>query len=165
MQSNCTYRVDDCHNTVADTIYPSTWKYGDTNLVPVHYACADSDSVYCINSKWENDSTALGVLQERPDTIWHYSTYYSEKIPKCGTYSFFSISNYKVGERVRFIRELLTPAEEESFCGPASKEDWYVFSLTKSKMVTDSDTIQVLDTLYQIWKAADIAPDTLVVDK
>ena len=165
MKSNCTYRVDDCKKTVADTIYPSSWNINDTNLVPVHYACADSDSVYCINSKWENDSTELGKLQERPDTIWHYSTYYTEKIPECGTYGSFAVTNYRVGERVRFIRELMTPDKDETFCGPSSKKDWMVYNLSNNKMVVDNDSVAILDTLYKIWKKATVAPDTLIKDK
>ena len=161
MKSTCTHRVDMCKKTVADTVYPSSWNINDTNLVPVHYACADSDSVYCINSKWENDSTELGSVQERPDTIWHYSTYYTEKIPECGTYSSFAVSNYTLGGQVRFIRELFTPDKEESFCGPNSKKDWMVYNLSGNKMVVDSDTLTVLDSLSKIWKKATVAPDTL----
>ena len=165
MESVCKYVVDKCGDKVADTVYPSTWKLNDTNLVPIHYFCADSDSVYCLNSsKWENDSSSLGKLQERPDTIWHYSTYYMEKIPKCGTYGADTISNYMVGERVRIVRELLTPAKEETFCGPSSKEDWYVFNLTKNVTVYDNDSVAVLDTLFEIWNGASVAPDTLVVE-
>ena len=159
MKSTCTHRVDMCKNTVSDTIYPSSWNINDTNLVPVHYACADSDSVYCINSKWENDSTELGKLQERPDTIWHYSTYYTEKIPECGTYSHFAINSFVIGGQARFIRELFTPDEDESFCGPNSKKDWMVYNLSTNKMVVDSDSVMVLDTLYKIWKKATVAPD------
>ena len=162
MKSTCTHRVDMCKNTVPDTIYPSSWNINDTNLVPVHYACADSDSVYCINSKWENDTTSLGELQERPDTIWHYSTYYTEKIPECGAYSSFSISNYTIGDRIRFVRELFTPDEDETFCGPNSKKDWMVYSVSRGTMVTDSDSVSVLDSLSKIWEEATVAPDTLI---
>jgi hypothetical protein len=161
MKSKCTHRVDMCKETVADTIYPRSWNINDTNLVPVHYACADSDSVYCINSKWENDSTELGAVQERPDTIWHYNTYYIEKIPECGAYSSFSISNYTIGDRMRVIREVFTPDKEESFCGPNSKKDWMVYNVSGGSMITDSDSISVLDSLSELWKKATVAPDTL----
>lgn len=160
MKSVCTYRVDECEKTVADTIFPNSWNINDTNLVPVHYACADSELTYCINSKWENDSTKLGDLQERPDTIWHYSTYYTEKIPECGTYSYFAINAFTIGGQARFIRELFTPDDNESFCGPSSKKDWMVYSLSGG-MVVDSDSIAILDSLYKIWKKASVAPDTL----
>jgi len=159
MKSTCTHRVDMCKNTVPDTVYPSSWNINDTNLVPVHYACADSDSVYCINSKWENDSTELGKLQERPDTIWHYSTYYTEKIPECGTYSSFEINTFVVGGTARFIRELFTPDENETFCGPNSKKDWMVYNLSSKEMVVDTDSTLSLDSLYKIWKKATVAPD------
>lgn len=164
MKSVCTHRVDMCKKTIADTVYPTSWYINDTNLVPVHYACADSDSVYCINSKWENDSTELGKVQERPDTIWHYSTYYTEKIPKCGTFNQFSVSNYTIGDRVRFIRELMTPDKDESFCGPASQEEWVVYNMSKNQMVLDTGSVAILDSLKKIWKKATVAPDTLKVD-
>lgn len=164
MKSVCTHRVDMCKKTIADTVYPTSWYINDTNLVPVHYACADSDSVYCINSKWENDSTELGKVQERPDTIWHYSTYYTEKIPKCGTFNQFSVSNYTIGDRVRFIRELMTPDKDESFCGPASQEEWMVYNMSKNQMVLDTGSVAILDSLKKIWKKATVAPDTLKVD-
>lgn len=162
MKSTCTHRIDMCNSTIADTIYPTSWKLQDTNLVPVHYACADTDSVYCINSKWEDDSTSLGKLQERPDTIWHYSTYYIEHIPKCGTYNSFNVAYYAVGQRVRFIRELFKPDEEESFCGPATAEEWMVYNMSGSRMVVDS--LSILDSLLAVWKEATVAPDTLIVD-
>ena len=162
MKSTCTHRVDMCKQTVADTIYPSSWNINDTNFVPVHYACADSDSVYCINSKWENDSTDLGSLQERPDTIWHYSTYYTEKIPECGAYGSFAVSSYAVGNRVRFIRELFAPDEDEKFCGPNSKKDWMVYNLSGNRMVVDNDSVTILDSLSKIWDKATVAPDTLI---
>ena len=104
----------------------------------------------------------LGELQERPDTIWHYSTYYTEKIPECGTYSSFAVTSYTIGERVRFIRELFTPDEDETFCGPNSKKDWMVYNLSGNKMVVDSDSVAILDSLYKIWKKATVAPDTLI---
>lgn len=161
MESKCTHRVDMCKNVVADTIYPSSWNINDTNLVPVHYACADSDSVYCINSKWENDSSALGKLQERPDTIWHYSTYYVEKIPECASYEDFSFVYYSVGSNVRFTRKMFVPGDDEKFCGPSSRKDWMVYKLPHGLMVQDSNSF--IDSLYEIWKGAEIAPDSLVV--
>lgn len=164
MKSTCTHRVDMCKETVADTIYPSSWRIADTNLVPIHYACADSDSVYCINSKWENDSTSLGKLQERPDTIWHYSTYYMETIPECATYNSFAVSSYGVGNRVRFIRELMEVDDSETFCGPSSRSDLMIYDLSKNKMFFDTDTTIAVDSLYKIWKEATVAPDTLIVD-
>lgn len=162
IKSTCTHRIDMCHSTIADTIYPSSWKISDTNLVPVHYACADTDSVYCINSKWEHDSTSLGELQERPDTIWHYSTYFVEKIPECGTYGSINAAYYGVGQRVRFIRELFSPDESETFCGPSTGRQWMVYNMNGMKMVVDS--LSMLDSLLLTWKEATVAPDTLILD-
>jgi len=161
MESRCTHRIDMCKSVVADTLYPSSWKIADTNLVPVHYACADSDSVYCINSKWENDSTSLGKLQERPDTIWSYSTYYMERIPKCGTYTKFAVLNYGVGQKVQLVRSLFAPDEYEKFCGPSLDPQWMVYNMSGYHMVKDSLD---LDSLISVWRTADVAPDTLVVD-
>ncbi len=163
MESECTLRVDMCEDVVPDTIYPASWKLNDTVLVPVHYACADSDQVYCVSGKWKNDSTALGKVQERPDTIWHYSTYYAENIPQCASFNSFEIAGFDVGQKVRFIRELLVPSEEETYCGPSSKKDWMIFDLKSQKMVLDSDSLKVVDDLYKAWKDADVAPDSLIV--
>lgn len=160
IKSECMYRVDKCENIVADTIYPSRWNISDTNLVPVHYACADSDSVYCINSKWKDDSLSLGSLQERPDTIWFYSTYIIEPIPSCATYNSFSISNYNVGQTMRIIRELFEPNSDETFCGPATKKDWIAYNLNFGKMVLDS--VQNADSLLKEWNEAKIAPDSII---
>ncbi len=165
MKSTCTHRVDMCNDVVADTLYPTSWRFGDTNLVPVHFVCADSDSVYCINSKWENDSASLGKLQERPDTIWHYSSYYAEKIPKCSSYNSFATAMYNVGQRVRFIRQMMVPDDSETFCGPASRDDWMVYNLSDGKMVLDTGNVKILDSLYETWKSADVAPDTVIVEK
>lgn len=162
MRSNCTHRVDMCEDVVADTIYPSSWSVNDTNLVPVHYSCADSNLVYCINSKWTNDSTSLGELQERPDTIWHYSTYYVEKIPKCASFNAFSMT-LLIGQANRYIRELFVPDESETACGPASAEEWMFYSLPGSRMVLDNDSVSVVDGLMKAWNDAEIAPDTLIV--
>lgn len=163
MESRCTHRVDMCKSVVPDTLYPSSWSLNDTNLVPIHYACADSDSVYCINSKWENDSTALGKLQERPDTIWHYSTYYMEKIARCGTYNSFNVKSFYVGSTVRFTRDLLKPADGEAHCGPSSNENWMIYRLPSNKLVTDTDSAIVVDSLLQLLDRAEVAPESLVV--
>lgn len=163
MESECTLRVDMCDDVVADTIYPSSWKINDTVLVPVHRVCADSDMVYCVSGKWKNDSTALGKVQERPDTIWHYSTYYAENIPQCGSVNSFEMAGYDVGQKVRFIRELFVPSEDETYCGPSSKKDWMIFDLLSQKMVLDSDSLKVVGDLYKAWMDADVAPDSLII--
>lgn len=163
MESTCTHRVDMCKSVIPDTLYPTNWNINDTNLVPVHYACADSDSVYCINSKWENDSTALGKLQERPDTIWHYSTYYMEKVDKCGTYNDFFVRNYFVGSKVYVARELMIPAESEIHCGPSSTEDWMIYDMSNWKLVTNTDSTALVDTIFAHWDKAEVAPESLIV--
>lgn len=165
LKSTCTVRVDMCGDVVADTVYPSSWDLDDTNLVPVHYACADSDSIYCVTGKWENDSTALGKLMERPDTIWYYSTYYTEKIPECATFSSFGVSNLYAGQTALFVRQIFLPDDDETFCGPASKEDWMVYNLSTNKMVLDTGSVQVIDSLFEIWNKADVAPDTLISEE
>lgn len=165
MKTICNLRVDMCDDVVPDTLYPSSWSINDTNLVPVRYSCADSTLSYCINSKWENDSSSLGDLQERPDTIWHQSTYYMEKIPKCSAYDSYSVTYYNVGQRVRFIRKMMVPDETEMVCGPSSSEEQMVYNMNGNRMVVDRDTVKVLDTLNTIWSEADVAPDTLIVKK
>lgn len=163
MESNCTHRVDMCKSVVPDTLYPSSWNINDTNLVPIHYACADSDSVYCINSKWENDSTALGKLQERPDTIWHYSTYYMEKVVKCGTYNSFAVRNFYVGSKVHVERVLMSPSEKEIHCGPSSTEEWMIYDLQTKKLVVNTDSTAPVDTIFKHWDKAEVAPESLIV--
>ena len=91
------------------------------------------------------------------------STYYMENIPACGTYDSIAVSNYGVGNRVRFIRKLLTPDDDETFCGPSSQKSWMVYNLSGTVMVVDSDTVKVLDSLSATWKKATVAPDTLIV--
>lgn len=164
MEARCTHRVDMCKSIVADTVYPTSWSESDTVLVPIHYACADSDSVYCINSKWENDSAALGTLQMRPDTIWYSSTYYVEKIPACASFNTFRVSNYGAGRTATFIRQMMKPDESEKFCGPSSKEEWMLYNLSNWQMVLDTGAVSV-DSLIASWNSAGIAPDTLLVEE
>ena len=161
MKSSCTNRVDMCDDVVADTLFPASWNVTDTNLVPVRLACADTNLVYCINSKWKDDSTALGKLQERPDTIWYSNTYYVEKIPQCATFDgFFSVS-VDAGSTAKFIRRMFVPDEDDIFCGPASTKDMMFYSML-GKIVTDSDSVKVVDKLLDAWENAQVAPDTLI---
>lgn len=153
MESNCTHRVDKCTKTVPDTIYPTYWSLGDTALVPIRLACADTDEVYCIRSRWEDDSTALGEVQERPDTIWHTSTYYIETIPKCGAMNRFMPGSVITGRSTKIVRELYTPWPTETFCGPSTKEDLFVYDLGRNYMVPD--TVDV-DSLFETWKSAPV---------
>ena len=164
LQANCLMRVDMCDSVVADTIYPTSWKADDTVLVPVRYACAFEDSTYCLDSKWEYDSTALGKVNVRLDTVWHTSTYYVEDIPKCGMISTFTYSNFGLGRKAYFIRELFEPGKNEVACGPSTKKDWSAFNLSTGDLVEESEDGISIDSLYEIWKSATVAPDTLVVD-
>lgn len=161
MKSTCTNRVDLCDDVVADTIYPTTWNISDTNLVPVHYACADTNLAYCINSKWQNDSSALGNLQQRPDTIWNYSTYYVEDVPQCATFDDFGYVNVAPGWTSKFIRRMFVPGEDETFCGPSSSRKKMFFKLPGG-MVLDNDSVKVVDGLLEAWDEATVAPDTLI---
>lgn len=164
IRGNCTMRIDMCDSVVADTIYPTYWNLNDTVLVPVRKACALGDSLYCVDSKWEYDSTAVGKVVSRPDTIWHTSTYYVEEIPECGTLSSYSYSSFSLGGKSLLIREVFEPDESERACGPSSKKDWVAYNIKTGALVNDDDDGMSVDSLYKIWKSATVAPDTLVVD-
>lgn len=155
MKSECTLRIDMCSKVVADTIYPRAWSLTDTNLVPVHYACADSDSVYCHSARWKDDSTSLGALKQRPDTVWHTSTYFMEKIPECGSLDGLDrLSGFLLGKEVVISRDLFSPSSVESTCGPSTAKGWYAFDLNRNFRVPD--TIDV-ESLYKAWNKARVA--------
>ena len=165
LRSNCTMRVDMCDSVVADTLFPSSWNVDDTVLVPVRRACALGDSVYCLSSKWENDSSAVGKVNVRPDTIWHTSLYYVEEIPECGTVSYYTYSGFVLGSKTLLVRELFKPDESELSCGPSSKKDWIAYNLSTGRIVVDDEENGIsVDSLYKIWKSATVAADTLVAD-
>ena len=153
MKSTCTHRVDNCEKTVPDTIFPEYWSLWDTALVPIRLACADTDEVYCIRSRWEDDSTALGNVVERPDTVWHTSTYYIEPIPACGAMNRFIPGPIITGRSTKIVRELYSPWPTETFCGPSTKEELFVYDLGRNYMVPD--TVDV-DSLFEIWKSAPV---------
>lgn len=151
MKTKCELRIDMCDSVRADTLFPSSWSLGDTNLVPVRMMCADSDLIYCHSSRWVNDSSALGEVQERPDTIWHTSTYYIEEIPECGSVDKFSTwQDYKEGKKA-FSRLLFTPGEDESACGPSTQKDLYMYDIGRG--VYMADTVDV-DSIVAVWKKA-----------
>lgn len=156
MKSECTLRIDVCKSVIADTIYPSSWSLSDTNLVPVHYACADSDSVYCHKSRWVDDSTSLGPIQQRPDTVWYTSTYYVEDIPKCGGVDRFNKSSLILDKEFVVSRELFTPSSVETTCGPSPMESWYIYDINRNYPAPDSID---LEGLYKSWKSAKVAND------
>ncbi|SHK38712.1 hypothetical protein [Fibrobacter sp. UWB12] len=167
LRANCTMRVDKCNDVVADTIYPTSWRESDTALVPVRYSCASADSVFCLNSKWEYDSTALGKVNERLDTIWHMSTYYIENIPSCAMMNGFVYGGFAYNSKATFVRELFVPDENERSCGPSTKKDWIAYRLESNNILTESDDGEnktQIDSLYKVWKSATVALDTLRTD-
>lgn len=153
MKSDCKMLVDNCELTVKDTIYPTYWSLNDTVLVPIRTACADTDEVYCLSTKWENDSSSLGEVVERHDTLWHTSTYYMEKIPDCSVVDKFSISTLYTGKKVTVVRNLFVPDSLEKACGPSTRKDLFMYSIEKRMMVPD--TVNV-DSLYKKWKKAKV---------
>jgi len=154
MKSNCGLRIDNCDSVVNDTLFPSSWRKDDTTLVPVHYACADTDLVYCHSNRWENDSTALGELQERPDTIWHTSTYYMEQIPECGSVDRFSRGSFYIANDFVVTREVFEPNDTEPSCGPSTTKDMFIYDIGRNTYV--ADTVDV-DSLVKAWKSAKVA--------
>ncbi|MBQ1824315.1 MAG: hypothetical protein IKR75_05020 [Fibrobacter sp.] len=153
MGTHCSLRIDNCDSVVSDTLFPSYWRLGDTTLVPVRTACADSDLIYCHSNRWENDSTDLGKLQERPDTIWHTSTYYMEKISECGSVDRYSRSSFIAGDEIVVMRDLFERDESETLCSPSTRKDLYVYDLGRNHYV--ADTVDV-DSLVKIWKSAKV---------
>lgn len=161
MKEECLSRVDMCDSVVNDTLFPSTWYLGDTALVRVRPTCADTNEVYCLSTKWKDDSTHLGALQERLDTVWNTTSYYVEEIPEYGGFNSFVWGGLTLGRYAPFARQLFVPESGEKRWAPASRKDLVIYNLSASQMVSDS---LMVDSLYEIWKGADVAPDTLVVD-
>ena len=168
LRANCTMRVDMCNKVVPDTLYPDNWSLDDTVLVPVRYACASVDSMYCLKDKWEYDSTALGKVKERLDTIWHTNLYYIEKIPKCAWVETFRYSGFVLGEKMTFFRSMFVPGDDEISCGPSTKMDWFVYNLSTNDIVLENedeeDNVNFVDSLFGVWKSATVARDTVVID-
>lgn len=162
MKSTCTHRVDNCEKTVNDTIYPTSWLKGDTALVPIRQSCQDTTLVYCIRSRWKDDSTSLGAVQVRPDTIWHTSTYYMESIPKCGSMNEFVAGRYTAGRSITVRRQLYVPAGNETFCGPSIKEDLFIYDIGRNRIYPD--TLNP-DTLIDIWNKAKVSKDSTAKPK
>ncbi|MBR3070474.1 hypothetical protein [Fibrobacter sp.] len=168
LRANCTRRVDKCSDVVADTLFPDNWRLDDTVLVPVHYACASADSMYCLKDKWEYDTTALGKVNVRLDTVWHTNLYYIEKIPKCAWVETFRYSGFVFGEKMTFWRSMFVPDDNEISCGPSTKIDWFVYNLSSNFLVLENDDEEdeskFVDSLFGIWKSATVARDTVVID-
>lgn len=159
MKSKCEMKISDCDSTVSDTLFPTTWTLGDTLLVPVRTACADSDEVYCAASYWKNDSSSLGPVMEHRDTTWNTTRYLVESVPDCGTYDRYSSKLMVAGYTGTFIRELFTPNENDISCGPITREKWIAINLSNGKIVQDSDSLTIAEKLYEEWKKAKVAPN------
>ncbi|MCQ2062559.1 MAG: hypothetical protein MJY99_04390 [Fibrobacter sp.] len=154
MKSICESRVDNCDSVVSDTIFPTYWYLSDTMLVPIRTACADSDEVYCISTKWKNDSTSLGKVQERLDTLWHTSTYYIETIPECATVDRFAMSAMNMGKKMTISRDLYKFDKSETSCGPSTRKDLFIYDIGRNFAV--ADTVDV-DSLVKKWNKAKTA--------
>ena len=156
MQANCELRIDMCDSTVNDTLFPSNWNITDTALVPIRKACASDDSVYCVSNRWVNDSSTIGDVEERADTVWYTSFYYIEEIPECAAMNSFRMSGYALGKSASVVRELMVPDESEPVCGPSALRDVYIYDLGRNKVFPDSLNA---DSLYGVWKSAKVAPE------
>lgn len=155
MESSCELRIDMCDSVVNDTLFPMAWSLTDTALVPIRKACASDDSTYCVANRWVNDSSAVGPVQERADTVWFTSLYYVEEIPECATMNSFRVAGYALGKNVNFIRELMVPDESESACGPSALKDVFIYDMGRNRVFPDSLDA---DSLYGTWKSAKVAP-------
>ena len=158
MKSKCRMKITDCDSLVTDTLFPKEWTLGDTLLVPVRLACADSDETYCMSSYWENDSSSLGDVRIHRDTVWNTSVYLTESVPACATYDRYEMKNMLVGYTGTFIRELFSPDSSETSCGPLTRNRWMAIRVPGGKMVLDNDSLVVADSLYKAWKKAKVAP-------
>lgn len=158
MKSKCKMKITECDSLIADTLFPTAWKLNDTLLVPVRQACADSDDVYCMSSYWENDSSALGEVHVHRDTVWNTSTFLVESVPACATYDRYTYKLMQVGYTGTFVRELFSPNESETACGPLTRDSWMAIRLSNGKMVVDNDSLVMADSLYKLWKKAKVAP-------
>ena len=158
MKSKCRMKISECDTLVSDTLFPQTWKLNDTLLVPVRQACADSDEIYCMSSYWENDSSALGDVRVHRDTVWNTSMFIVEKVPACATYDRYEYRLMQVGYTGTFTRELFSPNESETSCGPLTRDSWMAIRVLNGKMVLDNDSLVMAESLYKAWKKAKVAP-------
>lgn len=158
MKSKCKMKITDCDSLVADTLFPDKWTLNDTLLVPVRQVCADSDDVYCMSSYWENDSNSLGSVRIHRDTTWHTSLFLVESVPACATYDYYEYKLMQVGYTGKFIRDLFSPNESETSCGPLTRDRWMAIRLSNRMMVLDNDSLEMAESLYKTWKKAKVAP-------
>lgn len=150
METECELRIDMCDSVVNDTIFPSSWSTTDTMLVPIRKACALGDSVYCVSTRWVNDSTALSDVLERADTLWHTSLYYVEEIPECASMNTFVRGAFTIGKKFTVARELMVPDETETFCGPSATKDLFIFDIANNRIFPDSLDAE---SLSKVWKS------------
>jgi hypothetical protein len=77
-------------------------------------------------------------------------------------------SGFTYGAKTTFVRQLFVPDESERSCGPSTKEDWVAYRLDKNALVLESEDDEEspidIDSLYNIWKSATVANDTLRTD-
>jgi len=150
IKSECGLIVDKCGSVVADTIFPTVWNMSDTALVPIRKSCALGDSTYCSNNRWVDDSSSIGDVQERTDTLWHTSLYYVEEIPDCASMNSFAFDAFSVGRKVNFAREIMVPDESETACGPSALRDVFIYDIGRNRVFPDSLDA---DSLYGLWKS------------
>ena len=154
MKSVCKFTMDKCDKVVPDTIFPRSWSLTDTTLVPMRQKCADSTLFYCKSAGWVDDSSSLGSVYERKDTLWYTHLYYVEKIPECGAVNYFETSAYGTLREMNVIRELYTPDKTEKFCGPSTQKDMFWYDLSLGYAVPDSIS---MDSLRGVWKKATVS--------
>lgn len=158
MKSECLDVRDSCE-TVPDTLWNNVFSLADTALVPVRRVCAldtAADSlIYCLSSKWKNDSTSLSdSVYMWPDTTWYTSFYYAERIPKCSGLNEGDFSaQAKAGRYFTTKHSLFVPDSDEPGCGPAAHSEWIFFKLNPGKEVLDS---AFADTLIKAWEKASV---------
>lgn len=145
LPSRCEYIIDTCE-TVADTAYPKNWSLRDTNLVPIRKECKDSTERYCLARDWVYDSTALGDVQTRLDTLWYTSWYLVLEIPKCGVINKANYGGMTPKTFFKATQEIFDPeSDKECFSGIAS--DRSVMRLDSAVVMPDPDSIlAIFDT-------------------
>lgn len=153
LPAKCAYVIDTCE-TVADTVYPSSWSKLDTNLVLLRKECADTTLRYCLNRDWEYDTAKVGAVQERLDTLWYTTWYLKFKVPKCGVVNRAKYGNTAIRAYFRATQEIFDP-ESDGECYSDISSEYSVMRL-------DSGTIlQNPDSILAIFDTATVGRDTL----
>ena len=79
----------------------------------------------------------------------------------------FSYWGMATGEKATFLRSLFVPDESEISCGPSTKMDWVVYNLSTGTIVFEDEDempMTAIDSLFDVWKSATVARDTLYAD-